>query len=264
MAVTDARISDLPDLGVGFPTVAAMARERALTAPRQVAMREKDSGIWHEYTWSDTWERVLDAAHGLLALGVDVGDRVCIHSEDRPHWIVLDLATVAVRAVTVGLYPTNPTAEVRYLLADSESAVLLAEDQEQVDKALAVDRSEAPSLHRIIYVEPRGVRQYDDDRLLSWRDFLELGRRHRAERPGEVERRMAGAEGGDVMTIVYTSGTTGPPKGAMLTNDNAAFCIERIVADGERLDGWRLFLTHTGTANGAGGALTCGGVPTRL
>jgi len=237
MTITDPQISGLPEVGVGFRTVAAMARERALKAPRRVAMRDKDLGIWREYSWGDTWELVVDAAHGLLALGVDVGDRVCIHSEDRPEWIVLDLATVAVRGVTVGLYPTNPTAEVRYLLADSGASVLLAEDQEQVDKALAVDRGDVPALQRIIYIEPRGVRKYDDDRLLPWDEFIELGRRHRAEVPGEVERRMAAAEGDDLMTLVYTSGTTGPPKGAMLTNANAAFCIEQIVVDGERLGG---------------------------
>ena len=82
-------------------------------------MRDKDLGIWQETTWGQLWETVLDAAHGLLALGVDVGDRVSIQSEDRPEWVILDIATVAVRAVTVGLYPTNPAAEVQYLLADS-------------------------------------------------------------------------------------------------------------------------------------------------
>ena len=99
-------------------------------------MREKDFGIWHEYSWEATWNLVLDAAHGLLALGVDAGDRVSIHAEDRPEWVVLDLATVAVRAITVGLYPTNPAAEVEYLLTDSGATVHLAEDQEQVDKVL--------------------------------------------------------------------------------------------------------------------------------
>ena len=76
-------------------------------------MREKDFGIWHEYTWERTWDLIETAGHGLLALGLDVGDRVAIHSEDRPEWVILDLATVAVRGVTVGLYPTNPTARGR-------------------------------------------------------------------------------------------------------------------------------------------------------
>ena len=100
-------------------TVASLARGWAQRSPTQVSIREKDFGIWREYTWEQTWELIEDAAHGLLALGVAPGDRVSIHCEDRPEWIILDLATVAVRGITVGLYPTNPTAEVEYLLADS-------------------------------------------------------------------------------------------------------------------------------------------------
>ena len=97
-------------------TVASLARGWAERSPKQVSMREKDFGIWREYTWEQTWELIEDAAHGLLALGVEPGDRVSIHCEDRPEWIILDLATVAVRGITVGLYPTNPTSEVEYLL----------------------------------------------------------------------------------------------------------------------------------------------------
>ena len=97
-------------------TVASLARGWAQRSPKQVSMREKDFGIWREYTWEETWGLIEDAAHGLLALGVAPGDRVSIHCEDRPEWIILDLATVAVRGITVGLYPTNPTAEVEYLL----------------------------------------------------------------------------------------------------------------------------------------------------
>ncbi|HIM84814.1 MAG TPA: long-chain fatty acid--CoA ligase, partial [Acidimicrobiia bacterium] len=105
MAVT---LVDTPtdEAASGTATIASMARDWAQWAPGQVAMREKDLGIWQEYTWERTWELVLDAANGLLALGVETGDRVSIQSEDRPEWVILDLATVAVRGVTVGLYPT--------------------------------------------------------------------------------------------------------------------------------------------------------------
>ena len=192
-------------------------------------MREKDFGIWHEYSWSATWELVQIAAHGLLELGVKPGDRVAIHSEDRPEWVILDLATVAVRAITVGLYPTNPIAEVEYLIADCTPTVFFAEDQEQADKVLEVGASTAASLRRIIYVEPRGFADYRDERLLFWDSFLDMGRRHRESHPDAVSACMADARDDDVMTLVYTSGTTGPPKGAMLTNANAAFCIDRIV-----------------------------------
>ena len=236
--VERARASGDPSLQT--PTVASLAREWAARAPGQVALRDKDFGIWRELDWASLWELVLDAAHGLLALGVDVGERVSIHSEDRPEWLVLDLAAVAVRAVTVGLYPTNPVAEVRYALTDCGASVHLAEDQEQVDKVLAVKRAELPALRRILYLEPRGVREYKDRRLLGWDQFLALGREHRSAQPRAVDERMAAARPDDVITLVYTSGTTGPPKGAMLTNANFAYCVASIINCADRYPGGRL------------------------
>ena len=212
-------------------TVASLARDWGTSDPGRIAMREKDFGIWQEYSWARTWDLVMDAAHGLLALGIGVGDRVSIQAEDRPEWVILDLAAVAVRGITVGFYPTNPAAEVEYLLTDCGSTIHLAEDQEQVDRVLEIDPAMVPNLSRIIYCEPRGVRTYSDDRLMDWHDFLTVGRQHRAENPDVVVGHMADARPDDVMTLVYTSGTTGPPKGAMLTNANTAFCITRIIGD---------------------------------
>ena len=117
-------------------TVASLAQEWAKRRPNQIALREKDFGIWQEYSWAKTWDLIVDAAHVLLALNIEPGDRVSIQSEDRPEWVILDLAAVAVRGVTVGLYPTNPTAEVEYLLTDCGSSIHFAEDQEQVDRVL--------------------------------------------------------------------------------------------------------------------------------
>lgn len=221
----------------GCTTVASLAKRWADTGPQQVAMREKDFGVWREYTWGDTWELIEAAAHGLLALGVEPGDRVAIHAEDRPEWVILDLATVAVRGITVGFYPTNPAAEVEYLLTDCGASVHLAEDQEQYDKVAAIDPASLPGLRTIIFVEPRGMVGKDDDRLLFWDNFIELGRQHRDAHRNAVAERMAAAQSDDVMTLVYTSGTTGPPKGAMLTNKNAAFSIDVIVNSADRVPG---------------------------
>jgi long-chain acyl-CoA synthetase len=196
-------------------------------------MREKHLGIWLEVTWSQYWDNVLDTAHAYLALGVAPGDRVAVHSENRSEWLYADLAAMAVRAITVGLYPTNPVSETAHVLRDSGARLLVAEDQEQVDKALSV-RERLPALERIIYLEPRGVRGYGDPLLVSWEDFLAMGREHRRAHPGEVETRMAAAQSTDVVAIFYTSGTTGPPKGAMLTVDNVEFAVRTVVEEG----GW--------------------------
>ena len=213
-------------------TIATRVRDWAKRSPDQIAMREKDFGVWQEVTWAQYWDTILDVGHGLLALGVEAGDRVAVHSENRREWLYSDLATVAIRGITVGLYPTNPAPEVQYLLSNSGAKVLVAEDQEQVDKALEVIDG-LPDLERIIYLEPRGIQnRYDDPRLLSWDDFLEMGRAHRAEHEGEVERRMAEATDEDVITLVYTSGTTGPPKGVMLTVGNCEFAITELVHGG--------------------------------
>ncbi|GAA0432254.1 long-chain-fatty-acid--CoA ligase [Acrocarpospora corrugata] len=213
-------------------SVVTRVRDRALATPGRVALREKAFGIWQEVGWAQYWEQVELVGHALLALGVEPGDRVAVHAENRREWLYSDLGIVAVRAVTVGLYPTNPAAEVSYLLVHSGAKILIAEDQEQVDKALAV-LDECPELEHIVYIQPRGITSYHDHRLIFWRDFLELGRSHRDDHPGAVERRMAGSRPGDLMTLIYTSGTTGPPKGAMLTIANVEFAVTTLVGVAE-------------------------------
>lgn len=209
-------------------TLAQTIRRRAAEHPARVAMREKDLGLWQEITWATYWEQAVLVGHGLLSLGVQPGDRVAVHSENRPEWLFCDIGINAVRAATVGLYPTNPSPEVRHVLHDSESSVLFAEDQEQVDKALDIGDA-VPDLRTIVYLDPRGINEkYDDPRLMSWDDFLDRGRAHAAEHPGAVEELTDTAVPEDLATLVYTSGTTGPPKGAMLTTGNVAYVIDRL------------------------------------
>ena len=223
-----------PDLSGAFPTVVMKVREWAQTTPDRVAMRDKDFGVWQERTSAQLWDEVLTAAHGLLALGVQPGEVTSVHSEDRPEWIIFDFATVAIRGICTGMYPTNPMAEVQYLLNDAGARIHFAEDQEQVDKVVEAPQGAFPTVEKIIYVEPRGVASMDDPRLMFWDDFMALGKEHRTEHPGAVERLMAEVDGDEVMTLIYTSGTTGPPKGAMLTHRNVQFAVEKVINDPAR------------------------------
>lgn len=212
---------------ISISSLPAKLREIAGRRPDKVALREKDYGIWQETTYSDYWEMVKVVGMALRALGVEPGDKVAVHSENRKAWVFTELGAQSVHAASVGLYPTNPPAEVEYLLGHSEARVLIAEDQEQVDKALEV-KANLPNLQKIVYVEPRGVRTYDDPALMSWDEFVEMGKMELADDPGLVDRMVDEIDSDDVATLVYTSGTTGPPKGAMLSHRNIVWVMERV------------------------------------
>ena len=218
-------LADAPAPAGTAAAVSAAARLRrvARERPGDAALRVKNRGIWREVSWAEYWDQVEVFGNALLAMGVQPRDRIAIHSENRPEWLYTDVGTIAVRAVCMGLYPTNPTTEVRYLLQNSGSRLLVVEDQEQADKVLGIPAADLPLLERIVYVEQRGIDRYSDPRLVSWDDFMEEGRAHRQAHPGEVEERMAAAEVDDLAYLIYTSGTTGPPKGAMLTVGNCDF-----------------------------------------
>ena len=225
--------SGAPTLGI--KSIPELLREIAREEPERVALREKEFGIWQETTYAGYWDLVQAAAMGLWSLGIRPGDKVAILSENRIAWVVSDIAAQSIQAASVGLYPTNPAAEVEYLLGHSEAKLVIAEDQEQVDKALEV-KDRLPNLTKIIYVEPRGVRSYDDPMLMSWDVFLGLGRAALAENPALVDELIDAIDPEDVGTLVYTSGTTGPPKGAMLSHNNMVWVSEsgrRLIAGDE-------------------------------
>ncbi len=200
-------------------TLPALLVARAQAHPDRVAFRHKDLGIWQPITWVTYLDQVRAVAHGLRTLGVARGDRVAVHSENRPEWVYADLATEALGGIVVGVYPTNPAAEVRYLLRNSGAKVLVAEDQEQVDKALAVI-DECPDLERIVVIDPKGLRGYDHPALLTLDELVNAGRADAAADPDWFETAVSEVGPDEVACIVYTSGTTGPPKGAMLTHRN--------------------------------------------
>lgn len=200
-------------------TLPALLRERARLHPKRIAFRHKHLGIWQRVTWEQYAQRVRSFAVGLASLGVERGDRVAVHSENRPEWVYADMAAESLGAVVVGIYPTNPANEVAYLLGDSGAEVLIAEDQEQVDKALEVFDRCGPLRH-IVVIDPRGLRNYDHPALITYETLEQRGRALEDIEGAKVDEMVDLIGADDVSCIVYTSGTTGPPKGAVLTHRN--------------------------------------------
>lgn len=205
-------------------TLPQIFRARCRESAKQVALREKEYGIWRQYTWEEYYEHARAFGLGLVSIGLVPGDKVAVHSEDRPEWVFAELGTICAGGTSVGVYSTNPPAEVEYILSHSEARFLVAEDQEQVDKALAVaDR--CPALKRIIVIDPKGLRHYEDQRLMLYEAVEALGRKLHAREPERFESLIDERTPDEIAMMVYTSGTTGPPKGAMLSEDNLANAI---------------------------------------
>ncbi len=200
-------------------TLPKLLAERAALHPDAVALREKEYGIWQRVTWRDYLAHVRRACMGLTALGLRAGDKVAILSENRREWLYAELASMAAGGVGVGVYPTSPSNEVQYVLAHSGATIVVAEDQEQVDKILEVgDR--LPDVRHVVVPETKGLRRYRDPRLLSWEELESRGAKLDAEHPGRFEEMVAATRPDDVAFFIYTSGTTGFPKGAMISHRN--------------------------------------------
>ena len=200
-------------------TLPRRLRERARLQPGATALREKEYGIWQRVDWEGYLGHVRRFCLGLVALGLRRGDKVAVLSENRPEWLYAELAAMAASAVGVGVYPTSPAPEVRYVLDHSGAAFAVAEDQEQVDKILAVG-DELPGLRHVVVVETRGLRSYRDPRLVSYEEVEALGDRHARENPGLFDELVSATDPDGLAFLIYTSGTTGFPKGAMISHRN--------------------------------------------
>lgn len=186
---------------------------------KKVAVRQKEFGIWQEFTWQDAYEIVHDFALGLASLGLKRGDRVSIVGDNDRQYLWADLAIMANGGVAVGIFTDSISSEVEYLVSHSEAVIALAKDQEQCDKLLEI-KGEIPNVKKVIFWDPRGMWNYDDPWLSSFEDVLALGRKLREEQPDFFEKMVAEGKGEDLANLCYTSGTTGLPKGAMLTHNN--------------------------------------------
>jgi long-chain acyl-CoA synthetase len=190
----------------------------------QVWMRQKHLGVWRSWTWDQTACAVDEIANGLLSLGFAKGDCASILSNTVVEWVWADLAVLSCSGVSNGIYPTDASNQVHYLCEDSRTRVLFVEDDEQLDKALEV-RSTLPLLRKIVVFDMEGLRTLDDPNVISLDALRALGRAHKAAHPNALQERIALCQPEDLAILVYTSGTTGKPKGAMHLHSSLVFTV---------------------------------------
>jgi long-chain acyl-CoA synthetase len=224
-------------------TLPRLLQRNAREFGERPAMREKDRGIWQSYTWRQYHDHVRDFALGLAALGFGRGDKLTVIGDNRPRLYAAQVAAQALGGVSVPLYQDSIARELAYVLAHAEVSIIVAEDQEQVDKILGL-RAELPALRHVIYEDPRGMTHYRFDWLRSFTDVEEMGRKFGGEHPRYFETEIERGTPGDLAFICYTSGTTGNPKGAMLTHANALATAQGFlsVEDVRREDDWLAYL----------------------
>jgi len=193
------------------------------------AMREKDRGIWQTFTWGQYCEHVRDFALGLAALGFGRGERLSVIGDNRPRLYWAQVAGQCLGGVSVPVYQDSIAKELAYVWNHSDVAVIVAEDQEQVDKVLTL-RAELPALRLVVYDDPRGMLHYRYDWLKSFQEVQELGRKFGGQHPGRLEAEIETGRPEDDAFICYTSGTTGTPKGAIISHGNALETARMAVA----------------------------------
>lgn len=201
-------------------SVPALLRARA--DDPGTALRVKRLGLWEKISWAEYARRVNALARELIHLGLERGERVAILCENRPEWLIADLAVQTAGGATVGVYTTSSPEQLAYHVNHSDSVGLVLEDAEQLEKWLAV-RERCPSVRWVLVVEPEDV-----DGTVPWETTLAAGAERYAADPGPVEARLAAVAPDDVALFIYTSGTTGNPKGAMLSHANLLWAIDSL------------------------------------
>ncbi len=216
-----------------FRTQVEMIAGHAKAAPDRVAMRQKEFGIWQELTWADLQDVTRALAAGLIELGMEHGAHCGILGENRQEWVLAQFGIAAAGGVVVGMYPTSPAAEIEHLVNASDTTILFIEDQEQLDKIVDL-RGRLPKLRQLIVFDPKGTGQSRELDLTSFDALLERGRAVLAAQEAEIARRQGLVKAEDTAMMVFTSGSTGLPKAAMISHANlsaAADYARQIFAD---------------------------------
>lgn len=186
---------------------------------RKIAMRQKDYGIWKPFTWQDSYEHVRDFCLGMVELGLQRGDKVCIIGDNDPQYFWAQLAIQSAGGVAVGIFTDSIPSEIEYIVGHCDATFVLAKDQEQCDKLLEIKDS-VPAVKKVIYWESRGLWNYDEPWLIEFAAVESLGQRVTEENPNRFETLVAQGSGDDLAIFCYTSGTTDLPKGAMIAHKN--------------------------------------------
>ncbi|SDW42911.1 long-chain acyl-CoA synthetase [Ruegeria halocynthiae] len=209
----------------GCVTICELFQKRCAELGSRTAHREKDFGIWKSYSWADYWQHAKWIGLALRKLGLQRGEVVSILSEDRKEWAWFDMGIQCVGGIASGVYTTDSASQLKYLINDSSSRFLIVEDEEQLDKFLETE-DDLPDLSKVIILEDEGLHDLDHPRCMLIGDLYALGRQAETEEPGAFEAEIALGTSQDTALLVYTSGTTGKPKGAMLSNENIMAAIE--------------------------------------
>jgi long-chain acyl-CoA synthetase len=214
----------------GSQTIADLIARSAVEHAEHVAVRYKRDGTWHDVTYAQLADIVEEIGLGLIDLGIQAGERVCILANTRPEWSYVDMAIVSAGAVAVPIYQTNSPEECLWVISDSDACAVVCENEEQLNKIVAIS-DRVPNLRTVIVMDPPAGELPLDAIALD--EVRERGRTHTA---GELEARRAAVRPDDSLTFIYTSGTTGPPKGCVLTHGNYRAIIDMVSEAGE-IDG---------------------------
>ncbi len=216
--------STSPLTAFGHDTPQKLFRARCREWAGMAALRHKKKGIWSSASWDQYYERARAVGLALADLGLRRGDAIAVLSENRPEWLYADMGAQCMGLLSAGIYPTSSPEQVLYILSDARVRVVFVENQEQYDKVVAV-RADCPGLQRIVISDRKGLRGLDDAMATDFSAMLAHGSALAQTQGAQFEQAIDASQPADTAFLVYTSGTTGAPKGAMISNRNLIFQI---------------------------------------